>query len=301
MGQHHEAIERTEVGGKPSMPGCFESAKQFSPLPFGAKAVTPGVLNQIRIEEVAHWIECRTRPGDLNIPAPTDKATRLHVVVASAVSPSRPVAPDGFRDAAAAENKHAPLHRWVPWIAGFSSSFVADVFDHYLGEATEATVLDPFAGVGTTLVEAQLRGWRSVGFEVNAYAALACHAKLAAADIDPDALEDAIEGYRKKVGELEALADSDKLNGHRPKSQSPDGFNTRMPFYPDKVLPKVLFTLDYADGLPPELRELFRLAFASVMVSFSNYTYEPSLGSRPGAGKPLLDNAPVVETVGDEA
>ena len=29
------------------------------------------------------------------------------------------------------------------------------------------------------------------------------------------------------------------------------------------------------------------------MVSFSNYTYEPSLGSRPGAGKPLVEDADV--------
>lgn len=204
---------------------------------------------------------------------------------------------EAFRDAAAAENKQAPLHRWVPWIAGFSSSFVQDVFDHYLGERPDATILDPFAGVGTTLVEAQLRGWRSIGFEINAYAALACRAKLAAADLDPDALAEAINDYREQVGEIEELADAGELNGHRPRSSPPAGFNTRIPFYSDKVLSKVLFTLDYADSLDPALGEVFRLAFASVMVSFSNYTYEPSLGSRPGAGKPLLDNASVVETV----
>jgi DNA modification methylase len=203
----------------------------------------------------------------------------------------------GFRDAAAGENKHAPLHRWVPWIAGFSSSFVVDIFDHYLGDIADATVLDPFAGVGTTLIESQLRGWRSVGFEINAYAALACRAKLAAADIEPDALAEAIANYRERVGELEDLVDIGELNGHRPKSEPPSGFNTRIPFYSDAVLPKVLFTLDYADTLSSELSELFQLAFASVMVSLSNYTYEPSLGSRPGAGKPLLENAPVVETV----
>ena len=203
----------------------------------------------------------------------------------------------GFRDAAAAENKQAPLHRWVPWIAGYSSSFVADVFDHYLGDAGDATVLDPFAGVGTTLVEAELRGWRSVGFEINAYAALACRSKLAAADLDPETLEEAIEGYRAQVGEIEERVDAGRLNGYRPLSAAPAGFNTRIPFYSEKVLKKVLFTLDYADRLPGDLAALFRLAFASVMVSLSNYTYEPSLGSRPGAGKPLLDNAPVVDTV----
>ncbi len=203
----------------------------------------------------------------------------------------------GFRDAAAAENKQARLHRWVPWIAGYSSGFVADVFERYLGDTRDATILDPFCGVGTTLIEAQLRGWRAIGFEINAYAALASRAKLAAADLDPGELEEALAGYRREVGEIETLADLGLLNGHRPRSTAPTGFRTRIPFFPKAVLPKVLFTLDYADSLPIELAALFRLAFASVMVSFSNYTYEPSLSSRPGAGKPLIDNAPVVEII----
>lgn len=204
----------------------------------------------------------------------------------------------GFRDAAAAENKQAPLHRWVPWIAGFSSAFVESAFDHYLSEPGEdVTVLDPFAGVGTTLVEAQLRGWRAVGFEINPYAALACRTKLAAAKLDAEALATAIDRYREQVGKLEDLIDEGRLNGRRPRAQAPEGFRSRIEFYPARVLPKVLFTLDFADELSDELRDLFRLAFASVMVSFSNYTYEPSLGSRPGAGKPLLENASVVDGV----
>ena len=143
-----------------------------------------------------------------------------------------------FRDAAQADNKQQPLHRWVPWIAGFSSRFVADVFDHYLGDVDDALVLDPFAGVGTTLVEAQLRGWQAVGFEINAYAALACRTKLGASRIDADALAEAIAGYRETVGAIEELADSGRLNGRRPLAVPPTGFATRIPFYPEKVAPR---------------------------------------------------------------
>src|SRR5262249_12834109 len=39
--------------------------------------------------------------------------------------------------------------------------------------------------------------------------------------------------------------------------------------------------------------EFFLVAFGSVMVKFSNYTYEPSLTTRPGAGKPLVEFADV--------
>lgn len=221
--------------------------------------------------------------------------------VAAMSVPARTDPTVGFRDAAAAENKQAPVHRWVPWIAGFSAPFVRDVLDHYLPGRADATVLDPFAGVGTTLIEAQLKGWRSVGFEINAYAALACRAKLGAHELDPDAFRGLVDAYRLTLAELEGQVDAGILNGKGPRSAPPAGFNTRIPFYSDAVLPKVLLTLDYIEDVEDRrMADLMRLAFASVMVSFSNYTYEPSLGSRPGAGKPLIEKASVVEPVADK-
>ena len=77
-----------------------------------------------------------------------------------------------FSDPAFAKNKTLPIHRWVPWIAGFASNFVRDAIDRHLH--SYGTVLDPFAGVGTTLVEAILAGHDAIGFEINPYAALAC-------------------------------------------------------------------------------------------------------------------------------
>src|SRR6266571_9214409 len=75
------------------------------------------------------------------------------------VSPNneRPV----FNDPAFASNKTLPIHRWVPWIAGFSSSFVKDALNKYLDG--KGTVLDPFAGVGTTLVESVLLDHNRIG------------------------------------------------------------------------------------------------------------------------------------------
>jgi hypothetical protein len=68
----------------------------------------------------------------------------------------------GFNDPAFADNKKKPIHRWIPWIAGFSSGFVHDVFARCIPAKTNVpiTVLDPFCGVGTTLVEAALSGYR---------------------------------------------------------------------------------------------------------------------------------------------
>ncbi|MBI2954824.1 MAG: site-specific DNA-methyltransferase [Chloroflexi bacterium] len=197
-----------------------------------------------------------------------------------------------FSDPAFVGNKLLPVHRWVPWIAGFSSSFVRDALDRHLPH--KGTVLDTFAGVGTTLVEAILLGHKAIGFEINPYAALACRTKLNACQIRVEALRDMIE--RLKVFW------KDKVSiDYTPKSTPPNGFKTRADFYSPKVLHKVLIIQDFIDAIKDtSLSDLFRLAFASTMVRYSNYSYEPSLGRRVSAGREEIDDFPVFQTILDK-
>ena len=103
----------------------------------------------------------------------------------------------GFRDTAFTENRDRSLHRWVPWIAGFSSTFVNHVLDKVAArEPGRLTVLDPFAGVGTTLIEALKRGHDTIGFEINPYAALACEVKVRAADYDVRTLKEKTRAFQ---------------------------------------------------------------------------------------------------------
>lgn len=191
-----------------------------------------------------------------------------------------PVSTNGdssFNDPAFASNKKLPIHRWVPWIAGFSSDFVKDVLERYANG--NSTVLDPFSGVGTTLVEAVLFGCNAYGFEINPYAALATRVKSNSHQIDVAAFDKYIEKFR--------IFYHEKINSdYLPLNHPPKGFTTRSPFYSPKILRKVLIFLDYLTTVQvEEIRDLFRLAFASTMVSYSNYSYEPSLGRRVSAGK----------------
>ena len=197
----------------------------------------------------------------------------------------------GFRDTGFAANHDRALHRWVPWIAGFSGSFVAGVLDAVRSRQRRMRVLDPFAGVGTTLIEALKQGHDAVGYEINPYAALACKVKSQAADHDIGILETAIARF-EEYGEDESW-----LN-ERPTSGQPAGFRSRVPFFSDTVQRQALACLDFiAEERTEWVKDLFRVAFGSVMVSFSNYSYEPSLGTRAGAGKPNIDHADVFDTV----
>lgn len=126
-----------------------------------------------------------------------------------------------FKDPAFMENRTAPVHRWVPWIAGFSGAFVDSVLAAYLGRRKSAVVLDPFAGVGTTLIQSVIRGYNVVGFEINPYAALAAEAKLKALCVKTKTLDVAIEAMR-----LDARS---WRNGRAATAEAPQAFQSRIP------------------------------------------------------------------------
>ena len=195
-----------------------------------------------------------------------------------------------FSDPAFSSNKRLPIHRWVPWIAGYSQQFVQDVLTRYLPRP--GTVLDPFAGVGTTLVEAVLSGHRGVGFEINPYAGFACRIKLNAHKLDPDAVREAVSQFQTFC--VSAFADT-----YTPRSTSPPGFKTRSAFYSPQVLHKVLGVQDFISTTlaPGLIQDLFRIAFGATMVTYSNYSYEPSLGRRTTAGKAEIEDFPVGEII----
>ena len=210
-----------------------------------------------------------------------------------------------LRDAAAAQNKSLPVHRWVPWIAGFSAQFVEDAIEAYLPKMGRGQhqVLDPFAGVGTTMVEALKAGCNTIGYEINAFAVLAARAKANCVDLSSvgfakqvDAFRCALERFESGIdrqwaaGGAEAMATVLETLG----TARPSGFRSRIPFFSPPIEAKFLYALGRAAALPEPGRTLFRAALGATMISYSNYSYEPSLSSRPGAGKPVIENASVV-------
>jgi hypothetical protein len=209
-----------------------------------------------------------------------------------------------LRDAAAMENKSQPIHRWVPWIAGFSAQFVEDAIDAYLplsGRA-DALVLDPFAGVATTLVEALKRGCNVVGYDINPFAVLAARAKIDCVDVPADAFRLEVDAFRSAMFRFEQQVDrryaADGADGVASMVAElplapPSRFRSRIPFFSPPVQAKFLYGLSRTTALLEPDRSLFRAALGATMVSFSNYSYEPSLSSRPGAGKPIIENAAV--------
>lgn len=173
-----------------------------------------------------------------------------------------------FRDSAFMENRDIPVHRWIPWIAGFSATFVEDCMTAFLPRRNDrrSCVLDPFAGVGTTLVAAIAAGHDAVGFEINPYAALACTVKVNSARLNVVLLESYCTQYS-----VFSRNGSQASTGTRPRE-----FQTRIPFFSESVERQVFGFQSFLASIKDKtVADIFRLAFGAVMVSFSNYSSEP--------------------------
>ena len=255
----------------------------------GLPAFRVGRQWRLRLSDVEGWIEGQLHARE----APASYGVKQSPLF-SAPAPEEAEKQASFSDSVFTENSDLPVHRWVPWIAGYSARFVEDVIRRYIPqdrEPSEFCVMDPFAGVGTTLVTAWLRGHSVAGFEINPYAAKACELKLSLDRLPADELGRLIADFRETVSARMARGDD-------PQSTPPPGFVTRQRFFSPQVERKVLLVWDYVRGVAElDLRRCFEIALAAELVGFSNYSYEPSLGTRAGAGKREVLDAPVVPLV----
>ena len=84
-------------------------------------------------------------------------------------------------------NKIEALHSWIKYREGFSAQLVEILFTEF-GIQPGQTVLDPFAGSCTTMLEAQLHGIDAVGIELLPHCHLAWEAKSRAFSYNVDEL-----------------------------------------------------------------------------------------------------------------
>ena len=76
----------------------------------------------------------------------------------------------------AKDNMSSPVHNWYKFTAGFSDKVVDIILEDYKDK--DIVVYEPFAGCGTTLVECQKLGFRSIGNESQELMCNVIHAKL---------------------------------------------------------------------------------------------------------------------------
>jgi len=210
-----------------------------------------------------------------------------------------------FSDPAFTENRQVRVHRWVPWIAGFSAAFVADAIKRYNLKPSDRTLIfDPFAGVGTTLVEGKIGGFNVAGCEINPFAIMACQVKLNW-EVDAEELASWVSKLARYARKIDATNSAGAKSLHdetksgdqnlaiEPTLRAPEGFRTREPFFDPTIEKKMLLLKDFILEVPQPLRDHFWIAFGSILVKYSRYAYGPSLGRKTVMQIRLSHDAPV--------
>lgn len=161
-------------------------------------------------------------------------------------------------------NVNEAIHRWAPYVQGFSASFVQSVFDQYIHDYKKPTILDPFTGCGTVQVQSKLNGYKSVGTELNPLLRFIAETKLNTWDVSPKEL---LKIFNKLV---------------LSKSVKAPLFLKSEKQFSKEVLKNLEILKGGIDCLSkktnPKIVDLLNLAFSSILVDVSNLKRSPCLG-----------------------
>ena len=175
------------------------------------------------------------------------------------------------------DNRRLPLHRWYPFVEGFSSELVSRA----LASRRAKAVFDPFGGSGTTALTAALQGIPSSFTEVNPFLAWVADVKV------------------NGVAEfLDAGLDSKLVSGFRPLTQAKKQvtsdhplwvINEKRDFLPRKNLAALLGTLDLLDDLEGPTRDIVKLACLTSILECSNMIRRTDLRRRTSGDRGPAD------------
>ena len=163
-------------------------------------------------------------------------------------------------------NSAEPVHRWSPYVQGFSAKFVQRIINKYKKEYHTPIILDPFAGSGTVLVQSKLNNLPSYGVEINPLLHFITQTKLNTWDTNPVLLLKRLNSLTKK-----------KI------FDAPDFLKSQKHF-DDKILHNLELIKSGIDSVPrnsnqdKKIHSLLLLAFSAILIDCSKLKRAPCLG-----------------------
>lgn len=179
---------------------------------------------------------------------------------------------------------------------------VVRAIGNILGLEPGSSVLDPFCGSGTTLIECAYAGWESIGLDINPLAVLITNAKIRAIKMDCDQLRtvsleitDSLSKYTHMLCETReySLDELDQLLGFDWMKQlpSPEYLDS---WFPIPVLAQVVLVLREITKRLPQLEDqaVFQIILSNLLRDSS---WQEPADLRVRRRKEALSNYPLLE------
>jgi len=177
-------------------------------------------------------------------------------------------------------NVNERIHRWAPYVQGFSASFVQSIFDQYKNEYANPIILDPFSGCGTVLVQSKINGFPSFGTELNPLLQFIADVKVNSWDVSPTYL---IRTYHEMPKDR--------------RSPAPSFLHSTSHFNPGvlknlELLKGGIESIKSRSDKKTKIKNLLKMAFSSILIDCSNLKRSPCLGY--AKSKRVYDDTPLV-------
>ena len=158
------------------------------------------------------------------------------------------------------------VHRWAPYVQGFSASFVQSIFDKYNNIYRKPKILDPFAGCGTVTFQSKINGFDSIGTELNPLLHFIATTKTDSLKIHPELLQQAYRNLR-----------------YNTRKAAPTYLKSKEHFHPEVLgnLELIRGSINAYEEINEEaslVKKLMKLAFSSILIDCSYLKRSPCLG-----------------------
>ena len=162
-------------------------------------------------------------------------------------------------------NKNLGIHRWYPYVEGFSALFVSNLLSEC--GVSSGTLFDPFGGCGTTAVVASLSGIESVITDVNPFMCFVTSAKTQRYQLS--SLKQVKVHLKRKIESY--------TSAQSPKHNLSTIFQDKNYFTNDAICKIRFLKQCIARITNSSTRDFFKLALASILVKVSRLKRAPDL------------------------
>ncbi len=179
-----------------------------------------------------------------------------------------------------------PIHRWFNFVAGFSPEFVSQCIRN--AKLTKEDILiDPFAGLSTSMVQANLEGINAIGFEPNPFLFDLSQAKL-------------FPPHQEEIENIETLLLSlDLFTNNLAEIWSPDALKFLLKLFSESNLRQLVSAILIEEKIQSNQRSIYRLIVSRVVEMMST-SQTDGIYKAPTTKKTTIPYLNAVKKVCDE-